>query len=63
MNAERLLALNDRVAEAPDAAVRLRGFVLELAVRGSWSSRIQRMNRRRSFRKGLRWREKQNSDG
>ena len=34
MNAERLLALYDRVAEAPDAIVRLRRFVLDLAVRG-----------------------------
>ena len=34
MNAERLLALYDRVAEAPDAVVRLRRFVLDLAVRG-----------------------------
>ena len=34
MNAERLLALYDRVAEVPDAVVRLRRFVLDLAVRG-----------------------------
>ena len=34
MNAERLLALYDRVAEAPDAIPRLRRFVLDLAVRG-----------------------------
>lgn len=34
MNADRLLALYDRVTEAPDAAARLRRFVLELAVRG-----------------------------
>ncbi len=34
MNAERLLALYDRVAEAPDAVPRLRRFVLDLAVRG-----------------------------
>ena len=34
MNAERLLALYGRVAEAPDAVVRLRRFVLDLAVRG-----------------------------
>ena len=34
MNAERLLALYDRVADAPDAIGRLRRFVLELAVRG-----------------------------
>lgn len=34
MNAERLLAHYDRVAEAPDAIARLRCFVLDLAVRG-----------------------------
>ncbi len=34
MNAGRLLALYDRVAEAPDAVPRLRRFVLDLAVRG-----------------------------
>jgi len=34
MNAERLLALYDKVAEAPDAIERLRRFVLDLAVRG-----------------------------
>ena len=34
MNAERLLAFYDRVAEAPDAIARLRRFVLDLAVRG-----------------------------
>ena len=34
MNADRLLALYDRVAEAPDAITRLRRFVLDLAVRG-----------------------------
>ena len=34
MNPERLLALYDRVAEAPDAIARLRRFVLDLAVRG-----------------------------
>lgn len=34
MNAERLLALYERVAEAPDAIARLRRFVLDLAVRG-----------------------------
>jgi type I restriction enzyme S subunit len=34
MNAERLLALYERVAEAPDAVPRLRRFVLDLAVRG-----------------------------
>ena len=34
MNAERLLALDEKVAEAPDAGNRLRRFVLDLAVRG-----------------------------
>ena len=34
MNADRLLALYDRVADAPDAVSRLRCFVLDLAVRG-----------------------------
>ena len=34
MNAERLLALYNRVADAPYAASRLRRFVLDLAVRG-----------------------------
>ncbi|WP_194744498.1 restriction endonuclease subunit S [Thermaurantiacus tibetensis] len=34
MNAERLLALYERVADAPDAIARLRRFVLDLAVRG-----------------------------
>ena len=34
MNAVRLFALYDRVAEAPDAVSRLRRFVLDLAVRG-----------------------------
>jgi type I restriction enzyme S subunit len=34
MNAKRLLALFDRVSEAPDAVPKLRRFVLDLAVRG-----------------------------
>ena len=34
MNAERLLAHFDRIADAPDAVPRLRRFVLDLAVRG-----------------------------
>ena len=34
MNADRLLALYDRVSGAPDAVPRLRRFVLDLAVRG-----------------------------
>lgn len=34
MNAARLLALYERIAEAPDAVARPRRFVLDLAVRG-----------------------------
>jgi type I restriction enzyme S subunit len=34
MNAERLLAHYERIADAPDAITRLRRFVLDLAVRG-----------------------------
>jgi len=34
MNADRLLALYERIADAPDAVGRLRRFVLDLAVRG-----------------------------
>lgn len=34
MNAERLLALFDRVSEAPDAVPKLRRFVLDLALQG-----------------------------
>ena len=34
MNAQRLLTLYERVADAPDAVSRLRRFVLDLAVRG-----------------------------
>src|SRR4051812_32761575 len=34
MNAERLLAHYEKIADAPDAITRLRRFVLDLAVRG-----------------------------
>jgi type I restriction enzyme, S subunit len=34
MNAERLLAHYERIADAPDAIGRLRRFILDLAVRG-----------------------------
>ena len=34
MNAERLLAHYEKIADAPDAIARLRRFVLDLAVRG-----------------------------
>ena len=34
MNADRFLALYERLSDAPDAVARLRRFVLDLAVRG-----------------------------
>jgi type I restriction enzyme S subunit len=34
MNAQRLLALFERISEAPGAIPRLRRFILDLAVRG-----------------------------
>ena len=34
MNADRLLAFYERIADAPDAIVRFRRFILDLAVRG-----------------------------
>lgn len=34
MNADRLLALYERIADAPDAVARLRRFILDLAIRG-----------------------------
>jgi type I restriction enzyme, S subunit len=34
MNAERLLAHYEKIADAPDSIARLRRFVLDLAVRG-----------------------------
>ncbi|RUV59457.1 restriction endonuclease subunit S, partial [Mesorhizobium sp. M5C.F.Ca.IN.020.14.1.1] len=34
MNAERLLNHYEQIADAPDAIVRLRRFILDLAVRG-----------------------------
>ena len=34
MNADRLLAHYERIADAPDAVQRLRRFILDLAVRG-----------------------------
>jgi len=34
MNAKRLLAHYNRIADAPDAVARLRRFILDLAVRG-----------------------------
>jgi type I restriction enzyme S subunit len=42
MNAERLLALFERISEAPDAISRLRRFILELAVRGKLVPQDQR---------------------
>jgi hypothetical protein len=44
----RLLALYEMVAEAPDAVPRLRRFVLDLAVRGSWCRRHRETNRHRN---------------
>lgn len=35
MNADRLLAHYEKIADAPDAIIRLRSFILDLAVRGS----------------------------
>ncbi len=40
MNADRLLALYEKVAEAPDAVPRLRRFVLDLAVRGKLVAQV-----------------------
>ena len=34
MNADRLLAHYEKIADAPDAIARLRRFILDLAVRG-----------------------------
>src|SRR3984885_12098442 len=34
MNADRLLANYERIADAPDAIIRLRQFILDLSVRG-----------------------------
>lgn len=39
MNAERLLAHYEKIADAPDAIARLRRFILDLAVRGKLVSR------------------------
>jgi type I restriction enzyme, S subunit len=35
MNADRLLAHYERIADSPDAVARLRRFVLDLALRGN----------------------------
>jgi type I restriction enzyme S subunit len=42
MNAQRLLALYERIADAPDAVGRLRRFVLDLAVRGKLAAQDDR---------------------
>ncbi|MGQ3301587.1 restriction endonuclease subunit S [Reyranella sp.] len=42
MNAERLLAHYEKIAEAPDAIARLRRFILDLAVRGKLVSQDSR---------------------
>jgi type I restriction enzyme S subunit len=44
MNAERLLQHYERIADAPDAIVRLRRFILDLAMRG----KTRKTNRRRN---------------
>ena len=49
MNPAQLLAHFDRISDAPDAVPRLRRFILDLAVRGSWSSRTRTTSRRRSY--------------
>ena len=46
MNAQRLLQHFHRIAEAPDAVPRLRRFILDLAVRGSWLSKTRMTNPR-----------------
>jgi type I restriction enzyme S subunit len=43
MNAERLLAHYDKIADAPDAVPRLRRFVLDLAVAASLCRRTRAM--------------------
>ena len=49
MNAERLFALYDRVADAPNGVARLRRVRAGLwPYAASWSSRIRQMNRRRN---------------
>ena len=48
MNADRLLALYEKVADAPDAVARLRRFVLDLAVRGKLVPQDATESRRRS---------------
>jgi type I restriction enzyme, S subunit len=40
MNADRLLAHYEQIADAPDAIVRLRRFILDLAVRGKLVPRV-----------------------
>ncbi len=59
MNAERLLAHYDRIAEAPDAIARLRRFVLDLAVRGkAGGAGPGETNRRRNLSSGSRRRRR-----
>ena len=48
MNAERLLAHYDRIADAPDAVPRLRRFILDLAVRGKLVEQDPKTNPLRS---------------
>lgn len=42
MRPERLLQHFDAISDAPDAVAKLRRLVLDLAVRGRWSSRIRK---------------------
>ena len=50
MNADRLLAYYEKIADAPDAIPRLRRFILDLAVRGKLvDHRTRTTNRRRSY--------------
>lgn len=42
MNPELLLTHFDRISDAGDAIQRLRRFVLDLAVRESWSSKTRK---------------------
>ena len=58
MNPAQLLAHFDRISDAPDAIPRLRRFILDLAVRGSWSSKTRTTNRRRNCSSGFRRRRR-----
>ena len=51
MNADRLLAHYEKIADAPDAIVRLRRFVLDLAVRGKLVPQDANEEAAKGFRK------------